>query len=102
MTDRRQAAEDLGIGPKVMCPTLRTGRDIRSTIVLLGMANLYHASVDYSPGEKVWNTTGRKGEGERIVTALLHEVRRLQEARVWPSAAVYPVDAGGRRLNIRN
>ena len=43
---QEQAAETLGISPNYVS-NIETGRDICSTVVLLGMANLYHASVDY-------------------------------------------------------
>ena len=40
---QEQAAETLGISPNYVS-NIETGRDICSTVVLLGMANLYHAS----------------------------------------------------------
>ena len=46
---QEQAAETLGISPNYVS-NIETGRDICSTVVLLGMANLYHASVDYMLG----------------------------------------------------
>lgn len=75
---QEQAAETLGISPNYVS-NIETGRDICSTVVLLGMANLYHASVDYMLGESL-EYNRRKGEAGENRTALLHEVRRLQEA----------------------
>ena len=49
---QEQAAETLGISPNYVS-NIETGRDICSTVVLLGMANLYHASVDYMLGESL-------------------------------------------------
>ena len=83
---QEQAAETLGISPNYdissrlnYVSNIETGRDICSTVVLLGMANLYHASVDYMLGESL-EYNRRKGEAGENRTALLHEVRRLQEA----------------------
>ena len=62
-----------------MCPILRRDEISVLAVVLLGMANLYHASVDYMLGESL-EYNRRKGEAGENRTALLHEVRRLQEA----------------------
>ena len=69
---QEQAAETLGISPNYVS-NIETGRDICSTVVL------YHASVDYMLGESL-EYNRRKGEAGENRTALLHEVRRLQEA----------------------
>ena len=75
---QEQAAERLGISPNYVS-NIETGRDICSTIVLLGMANLYHASVDYMLGENL-EYNRRNGEAGENRAALLHEIGRLQES----------------------
>ena len=74
---QEQAAEALGISPNYVS-NIETGRDICSTVVLLGMANLYHASVDYILGESLEYNKRNREAGENQA-ALLHEVGRLQE-----------------------
>ena len=61
---QEQAAETLGISPNYVS-NIETGRDICSTVVLLGMANLYHASVDYMLGESL-EYNRRREKRERI------------------------------------
>ena len=75
---QEQAAECLGISPNYVS-NIETGRESGSTIVLLGMANLYHASVEYILGESL-EYNRRNGEGGENREALLHEIGRLQES----------------------
>ena len=90
---QEQAAETLGISPNYVS-NIETGRDICSTVVLLGMANLYHASVDYMLGESLeYNRRKRSG---RESDGAAPRGQTSARGGVWPSAAVYPVDAGGR------
>ena len=55
---------------------IETGRDLCSTEVLVGMANLYHASMDYILGESLRYNADRESNGPEK-TALMHEFGRL-------------------------
>ena len=74
---QENVAEALGISDNYVS-NIETGRDICSMVVLLGMANLYHASMDYILGESLAYNLDKEADGERRA-ALLHEISRLDE-----------------------
>ena len=76
---QENVAEALGISDNYVS-NIETGRDICSMVVLLGMANLYHASMDYILGESLAYNLDKEADGERRA-ALLHEISRLDEVR---------------------
>lgn len=55
---------------------IETGRDLCSTEVLVGMANLYHACMDYILGESLRYNADRESGGPEKA-ALTHEIGRL-------------------------
>lgn len=75
---QEKVAEILNISANYVS-NIETGRDICSTVVLLGMANLYHASVDYILGDSL-EYNRDKGLGGENRAALLHEIDHLDEA----------------------
>ena len=68
---QENVAEALGISDNYVS-NIETGRDICSMVVLLGMANLYHASMDYILGESLAYNLDKEADGERRA-ALLHD-----------------------------
>ncbi len=75
---QEELAERLDISSNYLS-NIETGRDVCSTSILLGIANLLHASVDYLLGENLaYNAAGM--EAGALRAALLHEVGRMSEA----------------------